>query len=153
MPARAIRRACSAAMRWIRGRGAGTNSALLCYTLQQILCGDGAGGGRLCRRPVSPAVEPRMRQPRCAAIILAAGNGTRMRSAIPKVMHPVAGRPMIAHILAALEPLRPAASIAVIGTQMGEVAGFVAPMETALQDPPLGTGDAVRVGLEVLADR
>ena len=94
-----------------------------------------------------------MRQPRCAAIILAAGNGTRMRSAIPKVMHPVAGRPMIAHILAALEPLRPAASIAVIGTQMGEVAGFIAPMETAVQDPPLGTGDAVRIGLEVLADR
>jgi bifunctional UDP-N-acetylglucosamine pyrophosphorylase/glucosamine-1-phosphate N-acetyltransferase len=94
-----------------------------------------------------------MRQPRFAVIILAAGVGTRMRSAIPKVMHPVAGRPMIGHILAALEPLRPAASIAVIGTQIGEVAGFVAPIETALQDPPLGTGDAVRIGLEALGDR
>jgi bifunctional UDP-N-acetylglucosamine pyrophosphorylase/glucosamine-1-phosphate N-acetyltransferase len=94
-----------------------------------------------------------MRQPRFAAIILAAGSGSRMRSAIPKVMHPVAGRPMIAHILVALEPLRPAASIVVIGTQMGEVGGFVAPMETALQDPPLGTGDAVRIGLEALGDR
>ena len=37
-----------------------------------------------------------------AAIILAAGSGTRMKSAIPKVMHPVAGRPMVAHLLAAL---------------------------------------------------
>jgi bifunctional UDP-N-acetylglucosamine pyrophosphorylase/glucosamine-1-phosphate N-acetyltransferase len=94
-----------------------------------------------------------MRQPRFAAVILAAGAGTRMRSAIPKVMHPVAGRPMIGHILAALEPLQPAAAIAVIGPQMGAVAGFVAPLETALQDRPLGTGDAVRVGLEALGDR
>jgi bifunctional UDP-N-acetylglucosamine pyrophosphorylase / glucosamine-1-phosphate N-acetyltransferase len=94
-----------------------------------------------------------MHQPRFAAIILAAGSGTRMRSAVPKVMHPVAGRPMIGYLLAALEPLRPAASIAVIGPQMAEVADFVAPTETALQDPPLGTGDAVRIGLEALADR
>jgi bifunctional UDP-N-acetylglucosamine pyrophosphorylase/glucosamine-1-phosphate N-acetyltransferase len=94
-----------------------------------------------------------MRQPQFAAIILAAGSSTRMRSAVPKVMHPVAGRPMIAHILAALERLRPAASVAVIGPHMGEVAGLVAPLETAVQDPPLGTGDAVRVGLAALGDR
>jgi bifunctional UDP-N-acetylglucosamine pyrophosphorylase / glucosamine-1-phosphate N-acetyltransferase len=94
-----------------------------------------------------------MRQPRFAAIILAAGSGIRMRSAKPKVMHPVAGRPMIAHVLAALEPLRPAATIVVIGRQMGEVAALVAPTETAVQDPPLGTGDAVRVGLAALDHR
>jgi bifunctional UDP-N-acetylglucosamine pyrophosphorylase/glucosamine-1-phosphate N-acetyltransferase len=76
-----------------------------------------------------------------------------MRSAIPKVMHPVAGWPMIAHLLAALEPLRPAASVVVIGPQMGGVAGFVAPLATAVQDPPLGTGDAVRIGLAALDDR
>ena len=40
-----------------------------------------------------------MSRPGFAAIILAAGSGTRMKSAIPKVMHPVAGRPMIAHLL------------------------------------------------------
>ncbi len=99
-----------------------------------------------------------MRPSRFAAIILAAGNGTRMNSAIPKILHPVAGRPMIAHILSALEPLGPAACVAVIGPRMGEVARLVAPVETpsvetAVQDPPLGTGDAVRIGLDALGDR
>jgi bifunctional UDP-N-acetylglucosamine pyrophosphorylase / glucosamine-1-phosphate N-acetyltransferase len=94
-----------------------------------------------------------MRQPRFATIILAAGSGSRMNSDMPKVMHPIAGRSMIAHLLAALEPLGPAACVAVIGPRMGEVARLVAPVETAVQDPPLGTGDAVRVGLAALADR
>ena len=40
-----------------------------------------------------------MSQCRFAAIILAAGSGTRMKSAMPKVMHPIAGQPMIAHLL------------------------------------------------------
>ena len=94
-----------------------------------------------------------MRQSRFAAMILAAGSGTRMKSELPKVMHPVAGRPMIAHLLAALEPLRPAARVVVIGPQLDDVARLVAPAESAVQDPPLGTGDAVRVGLAELADR
>jgi bifunctional UDP-N-acetylglucosamine pyrophosphorylase / glucosamine-1-phosphate N-acetyltransferase len=97
--------------------------------------------------------EPAMRQPRFAALVLAAGSGTRMRSARPKVMHPVAGRPMIAHLLAAIEPLRPAACVVVIGPRMDDVARFVAPVETAVQDPALGTGDAVRIGLDALEDR
>ena len=78
-----------------------------------------------------------------AALILAAGSGTRMKSALPKVMHPVAGRPMIMHVLAALEPLEPVATTVVIGAQMAEVARLVAPVSSAVQDPPLGTGDAV----------
>ena len=45
-----------------------------------------------------------------AAIILAAGKGTRMRSNLPKVLHAVANRPMIGHVLAALAPWRPRAS-------------------------------------------
>ena len=88
-----------------------------------------------------------------AAIVLAAGSGTRMKSAIPKVMHPVAGRPMIAHLLDALQPLTPAATVVVIGPRMEAVAGLVAPAESVVQDPPLGTGDAVRVGLSALAGR
>ncbi len=88
-----------------------------------------------------------------AAIILAAGNGTRMKSAVPKVMHAVAGRPMIAHLLAALEPLAPAATVAVIGPRMDAVARLVEPAESVVQDPPLGTGDAVRAGLDALAAR
>lgn len=91
-----------------------------------------------------------MSQSRFAAIILAAGSGTRMKSAIPKVMHPIAGQPMIAHLLRALEALRPAATVAVIGPQMDDVARTVAPVQTVIQNPPLGTGDAVRAGLRAL---
>jgi bifunctional UDP-N-acetylglucosamine pyrophosphorylase/glucosamine-1-phosphate N-acetyltransferase len=90
---------------------------------------------------------------RFAAIILAAGSGTRMKSAIPKVMHSLAGRPMIAHPLEALRPLMPAATIVVIGPKMDEVAEIVAPAESVVQDPPLGTGDAVRTALGALAGR
>ncbi len=88
-----------------------------------------------------------------AAIVLAAGSGTRMKSAIPKVMHPVAGRPMIAHLLGALEPLAPAATVVVIGPRMEAVARLVEPAESVVQHPPLGTGDAVRAGLDALAGR
>ncbi len=94
-----------------------------------------------------------MSRPDFAAIILAAGSGTRMKSAIAKVMHPVAGRPMIAHLLAALEPLAPAATVAVIGPKMEAVARLVDPAVSVVQDPPLGTGDAVRTGLEPLSGR
>jgi bifunctional UDP-N-acetylglucosamine pyrophosphorylase / glucosamine-1-phosphate N-acetyltransferase len=94
-----------------------------------------------------------MSRPGFAAIILAAGSGTRMKSAIPKVLHPVAGRPMIGHLLHSLEPLAPSATIVVIGRQMGAVARLVEPAESVVQDPPLGTGDAVRTGLAALAGR
>jgi bifunctional UDP-N-acetylglucosamine pyrophosphorylase/glucosamine-1-phosphate N-acetyltransferase len=94
-----------------------------------------------------------MSQPGFAAIILAAGSGTRMKSAIPKVMHPVAGRPMIAHLLEALRPLAAQATVAVIGPRMEAVARLVEPAQSVVQDPPLGTGDAVRTGLTALADR
>jgi bifunctional UDP-N-acetylglucosamine pyrophosphorylase / glucosamine-1-phosphate N-acetyltransferase len=94
-----------------------------------------------------------MSQSRFAAIILAAGSGTRMISAMPKVMHPIAGQPMIAQLLQALEPLRPAATVVVIGPQMDDVARVVAPAQTVVQDPPLGTGDAVRAALKALEGR
>ncbi|HUC09825.1 MAG TPA: bifunctional UDP-N-acetylglucosamine diphosphorylase/glucosamine-1-phosphate N-acetyltransferase GlmU [Stellaceae bacterium] len=86
-----------------------------------------------------------------AAIILAAGSGSRMKSAIPKVMHPVAGQPMIVHLLDALAPLTPAATVAVIGRGMEAVARLVDPVESVVQDPPRGTGDAVRAALAPLA--
>jgi bifunctional UDP-N-acetylglucosamine pyrophosphorylase/glucosamine-1-phosphate N-acetyltransferase len=86
-----------------------------------------------------------------AAVILAAGSGTRMQSTIPKVMHPVAGRPMIAHLTAALAPLRPMATVVVVAPQMEAVARLVEPAVSVVQDPPLGTGDAVRAGLAALA--
>jgi bifunctional UDP-N-acetylglucosamine pyrophosphorylase / glucosamine-1-phosphate N-acetyltransferase len=94
-----------------------------------------------------------MSQPPFAAVILAAGGGTRMKSAIPKVMHPIAGQPMIAYPLEALRPLSPAATVVVIGPQMEVVAGKVAPAESVVQDPPLGTGDAVRTAMRALDSR
>jgi bifunctional UDP-N-acetylglucosamine pyrophosphorylase/glucosamine-1-phosphate N-acetyltransferase len=76
-----------------------------------------------------------------------------MKSAMPKVMHPIAGQPMIAHLLDALQPLTPAATVVVIGPQMDDVARTVAPVGCVVQDPPLGTGDAVRAALRALRGR
>jgi bifunctional UDP-N-acetylglucosamine pyrophosphorylase / glucosamine-1-phosphate N-acetyltransferase len=103
--------------------------------------------------PVRVPFELAMSQSRFATIILAAGSGTRMKSAMPKVMHPIAGQPMIAHLLDALQPLTPAATVVVIGLQMDAVARAVAPAETVVQCPPLGTGDAVRAALRALDGR
>src|SRR5579863_61963 len=89
-------------------------------------------------------------KPSFAAIILAAGEGTRMRSALPKVMHEIAGRAMIAHVLAALDPLAPAETVVVLGQGGDAVAKAVAPAKTAVQHPPRGTGDAVRAARTAL---
>jgi bifunctional UDP-N-acetylglucosamine pyrophosphorylase / glucosamine-1-phosphate N-acetyltransferase len=86
-----------------------------------------------------------------AALILAAGKGTRMRSDLPKVMHKLAHRPMIGHVLAALEPLHPARTIVVVAPGMDEVAAAVAPAETAVQTQQRGTADAVMAAREKLA--
>lgn len=94
-----------------------------------------------------------MSQSRLAAIVLAAGGGTRMKSAIPKVMHPIAGQPMIAHLLRALAPLSPAETVVVIGPQMEDIGRIVAPARSVVQDRPLGTGDAVRTALAALDGR
>jgi bifunctional UDP-N-acetylglucosamine pyrophosphorylase/glucosamine-1-phosphate N-acetyltransferase len=90
--------------------------------------------------------------PPFAAIVLAAGEGTRMRSAVPKVLHEIAGRPMIAHVLAALEPLAPAATVVVVGQGAEDIAKVVAPAKTVVQHPPRGTGDAVRAAKPALAE-
>ena len=78
-----------------------------------------------------------------AAVVLAAGKGTRMKSALPKVMHPIAGRPMIGHVLANLEPLRPDPAVVVVAPGMAIVEAAVAPHRVAVQEPQLGTGHAV----------
>ena len=88
-----------------------------------------------------------------AAIILAAGEGTRLNSARPKVLHEIAGTPMIRHVIDALRPLDPAATIVVIGRDMDAVARAVAPAPSVVQSPPRGTGDALRAARPALADR
>jgi bifunctional UDP-N-acetylglucosamine pyrophosphorylase/glucosamine-1-phosphate N-acetyltransferase len=85
-----------------------------------------------------------MSQTDFAAIVLAAGEGTRMRSAKPKVLHEICGRAMIAHVLDALRPLGPAETVVVLAPGTASVATAVAPAKAAIQHPARGTGDAVR---------
>ena len=85
-----------------------------------------------------------MSRSRFAAIILAAGEGTRLKSALPKVLHEVAGQPMIRHVIEALRPLEPAATVVVIGREHGDGGARRRAGRTVVQDPPRGTGDAVR---------
>ena len=89
---------------------------------------------------------------RFAAVILAAGEGTRLNSACPKVLHEIAGMPMIRHVINALLPLDPAATIVVLGRDGDSVARAVMPVPTVMQSPPRGTGDAVRAARQALAE-
>ena len=77
------------------------------------------------------------------AIILAAGKGTRMKSRRPKVLHALAGRPMVLHVLDAARRARFGRAVVVIGPGMDEVGRAVAPAEVAVQSEQLGTGHAV----------
>ncbi len=78
-----------------------------------------------------------------AAIILAAGKGTRMGSDIPKVMMPLCGKPMIRHIIDMLESIPADKIVSVIAPDGDMVKKEVAPYETAVQEKQLGTGHAV----------
>ncbi len=85
-----------------------------------------------------------------ACLILAAGQGTRMRSDVPKVLHNVAGRPMIRHVVGACERLCPETIVAIVAPGMMEVVKAVAPHACAVQTEPRGTGDAVKAAREAL---
>jgi bifunctional UDP-N-acetylglucosamine pyrophosphorylase/glucosamine-1-phosphate N-acetyltransferase len=79
---------------------------------------------------------------RIAAIVLAAGHGTRMNSTRPKVLHPLAGQPMLRHILRTLENVGVDHICVVIGPGMESVATVAAPHATAVQHDRLGTAHA-----------
>ena len=88
-----------------------------------------------------------------AAVILAAGKGTRMKSALHKVLHPIAGRPMLHHLMASVDSLSPARKVVVVGAgreQLEEALGESA--RTCLQEPQLGTAHAVLQARGELAD-
>ncbi len=87
-----------------------------------------------------------------AVIILAAGAGKRMRSAVPKVLHELAGRAMIDHVLANIAPLAAQFVVVVIGPDQDRVRQAVAPHATVVQDTPLGTAHAVRAAMPLLKD-
>ena len=90
---------------------------------------------------------------RTAVIVLAAGLGTRMRSQVPKVLHPLCGRPMLAYVLDAAHEATGSRPVVVISPQTAAIRdAFDGRADFALQAEPRGTGDAVRAALEVLDD-
>ncbi|MGB1548618.1 MAG: bifunctional UDP-N-acetylglucosamine diphosphorylase/glucosamine-1-phosphate N-acetyltransferase GlmU, partial [Alphaproteobacteria bacterium] len=92
-----------------------------------------------------------MAKRKTAILILAAGKGTRMKSGLPKVLHPLGGQPLINHVLATARTLRPDRAAVVVGPGMEMVAEAVEPWPTLLQKTQAGTGDAVRVAKKFLA--
>ena len=91
-----------------------------------------------------------MNQRPLACVILAAGKGSRMKSDLPKVLHKVAGRPMIGHVLATVRALDPDHVVVVVGPGMEDVAAAVHPYPTAVQERQQGTADAVRSAFGLL---
>ena len=89
------------------------------------------------------------------AVVLAAGKGTRMRSDLPKVLHPIAGQPMLAHVLAAVVEAGAGRLAVVIEPGRDDVAQVVsgfAGAETYPQAKRLGTAHAVLAARRALAD-
>jgi bifunctional UDP-N-acetylglucosamine pyrophosphorylase/glucosamine-1-phosphate N-acetyltransferase len=92
-----------------------------------------------------------------SAIVLAAGEGTRMRSERPKPLHPICGRPMVLHVIHALADLEVDKTVVVVGHRSDAVRAKVATLAPhwakvafTEQRHQLGTGDAVAVGLTEL---
>jgi len=90
-------------------------------------------------------------------VILAAGEGTRMKSATPKVLHPVAGRSLVGHVIEAAATLEPRHLVVVVGHGRDEVCAHIeeiAPWAiTVVQEEQNGTGHAVRIALADLDER
>lgn len=86
-----------------------------------------------------------------AAIILAAGKGTRMKSDLHKVLHPIAGRPMLMHLLDSVDALSPARKVVVVGSGKDQLeAALAGSASLAVQEPQLGTGHAVQQAEDAL---
>ncbi|MCI0623762.1 MAG: bifunctional UDP-N-acetylglucosamine diphosphorylase/glucosamine-1-phosphate N-acetyltransferase GlmU [Acidobacteria bacterium] len=80
-------------------------------------------------------------------LILAAGKGTRLKSNLPKVLHRLAGKPLIEYVVEAARPLGPSATCVVVGYEAGQVQRALShlPLQFAVQEPQLGTGHAVQI--------
>jgi len=89
-------------------------------------------------------------------VILAAGQGTRMKSALPKVLHRIGGRSLIEHVLRTAEALKPATVTTIVGHRAEVVRGQLAEQPNigfALQEPQLGTAHALQQAEQALAGR
>jgi bifunctional UDP-N-acetylglucosamine pyrophosphorylase/glucosamine-1-phosphate N-acetyltransferase len=91
-----------------------------------------------------------------AVVVLAAGQGTRMRSATPKVLHAVGGRSMLGHVLAAAGPLGAAATVVVVGSGRAAVEEHLAQIAPGalpvVQEEQRGSGHAAAVALDAVPD-
>ena len=86
-----------------------------------------------------------------AAIILAAGKGSRMKSDLHKVLHPIAGRPMLMHLLDSVDALSPARKVVVVGSGKDQLeAALAGSANLAVQEPQLGTGHAAQQAEDAL---
>ncbi|MDF3301650.1 bifunctional UDP-N-acetylglucosamine diphosphorylase/glucosamine-1-phosphate N-acetyltransferase GlmU [Streptomyces tropicalis] len=89
-----------------------------------------------------------------AVVVLAAGEGTRMKSATPKVLHDICGRSLVGHVLASARELEPEHLVVVVGHAREKVTAHLAEVDaaarTAVQEKQNGTGHAVRMALEEL---
>jgi len=104
------------------------------------------------RPPAIADEEVGVEDKRVAGVVLAAGEGKRLKSDLPKVLHDAAGKPLLVHVLDALAEVDLATRVVVVSQREGEIkealefAGH-SDVEYAVQDPPRGTGDALRVAL------
>jgi bifunctional UDP-N-acetylglucosamine pyrophosphorylase/glucosamine-1-phosphate N-acetyltransferase len=91
-----------------------------------------------------------------AVVIMAAGLGTRMKSAIPKVLHEIGGRSLVGHAVVAARALAPEHLVVVVGSGRELVEAHLKEVDpgvrTAVQEQQLGTGDAVRAGLSAVPE-
>jgi len=89
-------------------------------------------------------------------IVMAAGQGTRMKSATPKVLHEIGGRSLVGHAVVTARALAPEHLVVVVGTGREQVEAHLAAIDpdvrTAVQEQQLGTGDAVRAGLTAVPE-
>jgi len=87
-------------------------------------------------------------------VVLAAGVGSRMRSTLPKVLHRIGGRTLLDAVLDAAEGISPSRVIAVVGAGRESVESALSGRDVTIvvQDPPLGTGDAARLGATALSN-
>jgi bifunctional UDP-N-acetylglucosamine pyrophosphorylase / glucosamine-1-phosphate N-acetyltransferase len=92
-----------------------------------------------------------MTQRPVAAIVLAAGKGTRMKSDRHKVLHPIAGKPMIRHLLDSVNQFSPDKKVVIVGAQREQLEAALPDVTCVVQEPQLGTGHAVLFARDALA--
>lgn len=86
----------------------------------------------------------------CDVIILAAGKGSRLKSSLPKVLHPLLGKPLLGHVIQAALAVKPSKITVVVGHRKEQVIDYLntlslpCPIETVVQSPQLGTGHALQ---------